>query len=100
MKKIFACALVFCALFSFTACGHRHTVGEWQVDYIGHWHVCEKCGQKIDYTGHEFGKDEKCIVCNSTVIINSNGNSVVTVYGEDGEVLREVVFNKDGNAVN
>ena len=100
MKKITALALALFLAAALTACGHRHTVDDWQVDYIGHWHVCTECGEKTDYTGHEFGSDEKCIVCNSTVIINSNGNTVVTVYGEDGEVLREIVFDKNGNIIN
>ena len=100
MKKFIALALALFALFALTSCGHRHTVDAWHVDYIGHWHICTECGEKTDYTGHEFGKDEKCIVCNSTVIINKNGNSVVTVYGENGEVLHEIVFDKHGNIIN
>ena len=97
MKKIIASILALSALFAFTACGHRHTVEEWSVDYIGHWHICTECGEKIDYTGHEFGKNGLCLVCNSSVIINDSGNTVVTVYDSEGSAIRELVFDSEGN---
>jgi hypothetical protein len=100
MKKIIALAIILAALLSLTACGHMHTVDEWSVDYISHWHICTDCGEKTDRSAHDFGKNDLCLVCNSRVIINDNGNTVVTVYGEDGTALREIVFDKDGNIKN
>jgi translation initiation factor 2 beta subunit (eIF-2beta)/eIF-5 len=64
MKKLFSLITVIFAIFMLTGCGHRHNVEEWSADYIAHWHVCTECGEKTDYTGHEFGKDDVCIVCN------------------------------------
>lgn len=100
MKKIIVLVLALTAMLSLTACGHRHTVDEWSVDYIGHWHICTECGEKTDHSAHDFGKNELCLVCNSSVMINGNGNTVVTVYGSEGEVLRELIFDKDGNIIN
>lgn len=100
MKKIIALAIILAVMLALTACGHRHTVDKWSVDYISHWHVCAECGEKTDRSAHDFGKNGLCLVCNSSVILNDNGNAVVTVYDSEGSVLRELVFDKDGNIVN
>jgi hypothetical protein len=100
MRKIIALLIAVCALFALSSCGHRHTVDEWQVDYIGHWHICTECEERTDHTGHEFDSNNICIVCGASVTLNSNGNSVVTVYDTEGNVVREVVFDKDGNLIN
>lgn len=105
MKKIIALLVAVFALFSLCACSHTHTIDEWSVDYIGHWHICTECGEKLNYTAHvnqtgyEFNNGDVCIVCNSTVTLNNNGNTVVTVHDNDGNVVRELVFDKNGTLI-
>ena len=76
MKKLIALLVVVFALLSLSSCSHTHTIDEWSVDYLGHWHICTECGEKINYTvhvnqtGYEFNSGDVCIVCNSSVTIN------------------------------
>jgi hypothetical protein len=100
MKKIIALATALAAMLALCSCGHRHTVDTWSADHIGHWHICTECGEKTDHSAHDFGKNELCLVCNSSVVINGNGNTVVTMYDSEGAVIDEIVFDKDGNLIN
>ena len=100
MKKSIALIIAIFSAFALSACSHRHTVDEWSVNPAYHWHKCPDCGENIDRSVHEEGKDGICIVCNSSIILNDNGNILVTVYGSDGSVLHELVFDKDGNIIN
>ena len=105
MKKLIALLVVIFALLSLSSCSHTHTIDEWSVDYLGHWHICTECGEKINYslhvnqTGYEFNSGDVCIVCNSSVTINNNGNTVVVVHDLDGNVVRELVFDKSGTLI-
>ena len=99
MKKIIAFLIALIALLSLTSCSHRHTIDEWHVDYYKHFHVCTECGEEIDISAHDFGKNEICIVCNSSVTINDNGSVLVTVYDAEGNVKRELTFDTEGNFV-
>ena len=99
MKKFIASLLALIAVFACTGCGHMHTVDRWHVDYYYHFHVCTECGEETDKTPHEFGKDEICIICNSKVVLNDNGNITVTVYNEEGDITRELVFDKEGKLI-
>ncbi len=100
MKKIIALIIAIFSLLALTGCGHRHTVDEWSVNPAYHWHKCPDCGESIDKSAHEEDKDGICIVCNSSVILNDNGNILVTVYDNEGNVLRELVFDENGNIIN
>ena len=99
MKKIITLILTLFALLALTGCSHRHTIDTWSVDYKEHWHICTECGEQIDVSAHELGKNEICIICNAKVYINDNGNTAVTVYDAEGKVLYETVFDRNGNVI-
>jgi len=100
MKKFFTLLIAVFALFALTACSHKHTIDNWSVDYYKHWHVCTECGEQTDISAHDFNKNEICIVCNSKVVINDNASVTVTVYDENGNAVRELVFDMEGNLIN
>ena len=99
MKKFLASLLALTSALLLTGCSHRHTIDTWSVDYYKHWHVCTECGEQTDVSAHDFGKDEICLICNSRVEINENGNILVTVYDSEGNVEKELAFDSEGNLI-
>ena len=80
MKKIIALLVAVFALFSLCACSHTHTIDEWSVDYIGHWHICTECGEKLNYTAHV--NQTGYYNSNKEVYIQKNGEKLTIPYSE------------------
>ena len=65
----FGATLAITALFALSGCFRRHEhyfYPSWSVNDEAHWHMAT-CGHNViaDYGLHEYGEDDRCIVCNS-----------------------------------
>ncbi len=43
--------------------GHDIVKDTWKSDQSGHWHICNRCQEKIDAAAHTFGEENVCSVC-------------------------------------
>ena len=44
--------------------GHSYETTVWSKGEDGHWHACSVCGDKKDFTAHDFGDaGDKCLIC-------------------------------------
>ncbi|MBR2909602.1 MAG: leucine-rich repeat domain-containing protein [Clostridia bacterium] len=68
-KKFLSFMLALCfiipSIVLFAGCkeGHKHSYGDWQMDAVNHWKVCE-CGKKSELDEHDY-EGETCSVCDA-----------------------------------
>ena len=97
MKKITAIWICVALCLSLTACGHKHTVDNWDEDAKTHWHTCAECGDQVDSGAHELDEESICTVCGAAVYDEGDGQFCVMTYDEWGSCDSNTYYDADGN---
>ena len=77
----FLCVMMLLGL---TGCECNHKYGEWKVDFMTHWHVCDKCGEEIHKEAHELELGNQCKICESYIYPDESGGTKLESYDEKG----------------
>lgn len=96
MKKTVCCIALVMALL-LCACQHAHTAaGDWERSPAEHWKLCE-CGEKCEVGEHTLDEWSVCTVCGAEVVVWDDGEAVLSVYDDHGNIIYGVNFDADGN---
>ena len=100
MKKITLTLLVTCLLVAcFSACGHSHTPGKYQVSGpLTHETACAECNEIYTKDNHSLNDESVCTVCGAEVWKMDEGYLLYT-YDEHGNMTLNAEYDLNGNAI-
>lgn len=103
MKKQVMSILVLCAMIAvlLSGCSKSHvhqTADVWDTDLNNHWKTCTDCGENAEEGAHTLDEMDCCTVC-GTMIVDWGDSKSLSLYNEDGDLLKMADYDQDGNVV-